>query len=635
MPTLNNIGTFNFDENVKDVPEDFVEYAKAHRAIDVLIKVFKNKFERHKLLFDSMYFLDGRTGSGKSTLMITEIYMQLLKDAEKSILCVEPRVALAKSNAYDICRYVSSLKIGSNVGIYTGNLKIPIDKSGISYCTSAILSQMIRTAINDNSPKLITRKYRFIVIDEVHTLGSPEIALLYNIKEFLMKFNNHMSGIIFIFTSATINIAELIRYYFFNADSDAVLQDHLMIGHVKGSVNFHVDEYFITKDECDLQPFYEKVINACVTSKSTIKSNGKSIPCRDALVFCYSMKSIEFVAAAIEKCVSNMGLPVILVKNGTTRHELDTWREKNSEKQRVSIIEYASSIASCAQEILTQPIEPNLNVNFHEMRIIVSTNVIESGKTISTLYACIDNGLHLKPVVNPLTSLSLLVKETNADTFNVAILPIDEFMMIQRFGRVGREAPGRFYHFYTKQTLKYISKTPIPEFQNTLNVYEYILPTLKPLACADIVNKNLFVEVFGTDTAMYTNYDMVNANAITANGTYYNISFLSDVLTNKAWIIVAQYLYIVLKYNLLDALVLASINRKSISSSLTVTPIVINRIKITRKELMNGNIDSTMSDYIKEAYDLYKSIKYDINIIHYGFPYYNSLKILSFNKYVT
>jgi hypothetical protein len=158
---------------------------------------------------------------------------------------------------------------------------------------------------------------------------------------------------------------------------------------------------------------------------------------------------------------------------------------------------------------------------------------------------------------------------------------------------------------------------------------------LKPLACADIVNKNLFVEVFGTDTAMYTNYDMVNANAITVNGTYYNISLLSDVLANKAWIIVAQYLYIVLKYNLLDALVLASINRKLISSSLTITHVVVNKLKLTRNGLTNGNIDSAMSDCIKEAYDLYKSIKYDINIIHYGFPYYNSLKILSFNKYVT
>ena len=74
-------------------------------------------------------------------------------------------------------------------------------------------------------------------------------------------------------------------------------------------------------------------------------------------------------------------------------------------------------------------------------RIIVASNVAETGITIDTLKYVIDTGFLKSSEYNPLYSVELLVTS-----------PVTKGMSMQRRGRAGRKAPGYAYFLYTKKT---------------------------------------------------------------------------------------------------------------------------------------------------------------------------------------
>ena len=84
-------------------------------------------------------------------------------------------------------------------------------------------------------------------------------------------------------------------------------------------------------------------------------------------------------------------------------------------------------------------------------RIIVGTNVAETGITISTLGHCIDLGWkNVAEIYNPFGILGLLIK------------PVDRHNVIQRRGRVGRKFPGFFYTIYTEETFNSLNPVQLP-----------------------------------------------------------------------------------------------------------------------------------------------------------------------------
>lgn len=645
-PTLANKGTFTFDNRAKNIPKILSSAAKNNTAIETLVMILKEKQKRNKKYTDNIYFLDGRTGSGKSTLMITSLYKLITNPNNSSVMCVEPRVALVKSNATDICRYDDNLRIGTNVGMLTGNDKIIPSKSGMLYCTSAMLTMTIKKCLEEGSPAELIRKYQFIVIDEVHTLGVPEIDLLLVIKEFLSVFSRSITKpFTFIFTSATIDIESLVNYYFPFEEASEIYDDYLMIGHVLGSANFPVDERFIDNNSTNIIQFYKKLIDEAWKSESTIVQNKKRIPCRDILIFCHGPMAIDYIVNTIQKGINNE-YPIFVTVNGTTMGQLTEWRRKNDSKKRIHIIKFASTILSCANTLLASAVEPNFEVNYNEMKIVVSTPVIESGKTIATLYACIDNGLQLKPISYPLNALSIAntmhMKKTNTNIttnleahtavdsdntsafreINMNILPIDKFTITQRMGRVGREAAGIFVHYYSEDVYNMLPEMPLYEFKNMMQVSNYVSMLCEPNKCTDIINKNMFVQIYSVDTAMYTYYDMLLGNIITLNGTYFNLNFINDNYLTHNWLLVAQYMYLILGYSLLDALMLASINRKSIADKLNIDNKCILSLKYDKHDILKmQTIDETISNFIIDAYAIYKSIRFDNNYVHYGLPF--------------
>lgn len=606
MPTLLDVGSFNFYCN--SVPDVYKYMLTSKKAIEIILSILSDKIKRNAKGFDKIYLLDGRTGSGKSTLMITSIYNKLCKNIDKSILCVEPRVVLAKSNAEDILRYNDDLEYGNNVGVITGDTKTKTKGSAVIYCTSAILSSSIQKCIETGSLKTLS-KYNIIVIDEVHTMGAPEVYMLMLIKQlfnmFIDKVEYDMLPM-FIFTSATIDIPLICKYYFNDDDIAKVLNDPLMIGIVKGAMNFPVDERFLTNEHVDLTTSIASLLDECIKSTTFINVNKRIIPCRDMLIFCPTKKIITDIMNKLYTHLHQHNHIVFMLANGTTMATLEEWRKRNNNKQRILLIPFASSIKHCGNTILNEPFENNPEVNANEVKIIVSTPVIESGKTLSTLHVCIDLGMQLKPIYDAFKYIS------GNKQIKYSKLPADKFSITQRLGRIGREASGIFLHFYSNKTFALTDKFYVSDFSNSLFVSNYVLSIAQHNKLNDIVNLNLFINKCNIATLINTYTDLFKALVFTLDGSYVGSGNI-DI----DWVIYAKYMYMIMRYPLLTSLMIASFNRRCLDNSHNVLLDTISQFDT------KFDLDMYPEDrytYIVEAHNLYNIIITEPYNAHKGFP---------------
>ena len=85
-------------------------------------------------------------------------------------------------------------------------------------------------------------------------------------------------------------------------------------------------------------------------------------------------------------------------------------------------------------------------------RVIIATNVAETGITIDTLRYVIDTGFVNSSEFNPNYNTDLLV-----------LKPVTQGMYTQRSGRAGRKAPGVSYAMYTKDTLNLLQVDQYPD----------------------------------------------------------------------------------------------------------------------------------------------------------------------------
>lgn len=232
-PTLNLVGTFKFV--AKDHP-DFTN----HTAIDIILNQINEKIEGRSS-FKNVYLLDGRTGSGKSTLFIAK----LLERFNLKIIVSEPRIVLTKANAFSVSEFNKELLLGTYVG-YKNSTEVlaPSNATSITYMTTQLVVNQLQVYYQFFTT--ITEKM-IIVVDEAHLMDIQTLDLLKEIKQFLMKHGNNHLCPLFILQSATIRIEEFARY-FFPSNYEGFINDWTSIGRVIGKPNFDVVEKFITRD---------------------------------------------------------------------------------------------------------------------------------------------------------------------------------------------------------------------------------------------------------------------------------------------------------------------------------------------------------------------------------------------------
>ena len=424
---------------------------------------------------------------------------------------------------------------------------------------------------------------------------------------------------LFIFASATIDIEQMVSYYFSEDEFDEIVKDPCLIGDVTGSSNYPIQELFLTPTELNefnsrestgargtgfaiIGDYFTKHIYPQLYKSKSIKSidpaelpkkqqvlipprliegNKLNIPCRDALIFVPLVSGIDVISNVIAK-TTDMSVPTFVIHSDTTFGEVVRWRIKNKNKRRVLIVGFASGFSQASDEILSKPFEPDVDVLLNELKIIISTPAIETGKTISTLYFCVDMGLNTTMIANP------LVFDFNETFKNIKQIPINMNQCIQRMGRIGREAPGSFLHFYTREIMQRFKPNDVAETINSSCLSNMLMSHIKQYnkyTQFDVVNENNYLYPATVDNITRSMHDMIHAGIMTVRGEYVNIK--TEGKDEEIWIMYAAYLYYILKYSLFESLMLAACNRKTIPQMFNVQTLDVKKLKYSLDSIKN------------------------------------------------
>ena len=626
MPTLLQKNAFNFHPSADLTPE-MKTWLHSELAINIILKILSIKLLQ-KGIRNRLYFLQGRTGSGKSTLMISSLFDSLIKNTHSRLICSEPRVILTKSNGEDVSRFNAHLNIGENISILTGIEKINASEyENICYCTSQILNDTLSSvlSIRDTEKAIkVLSSYKIIVIDEVHVLDMPMITLLKTIKDFTTRFGHLAECPLFLFTSATIDIDHLIGYYLASSPIESIYKDPLIIGYVIGESNFKLNEQFLSNElvmkytEEEKQRgfnsgfyilakhfminYYDKLHDS--SSYITDPISGTKIQCRDVLFFVPLVSGIEILAKTIKAYIKDT--PYFMILKNTSIEEVEAWREKNRNAKRVLFIGFARGYSKASDLILSLPMDKNIDNLIYETRIYASTPIIETGKTLSTLYLAIDMGLNTAMIYNPLTY------DINNQFNCIRQIPVNMNQAIQRLGRVGREAPGMYLHFYSKDSFDIMELRDIPETVNTFCISEQLLLIIKHLpkfTQFDFMNENDYIYPASISVMLASVSDLVHAGFITVYG---KSAFLrSSASISNNWLLYAKFLYITDEtMTLWQCLLLCSINRKHIVNAFNLYKLDKNKLMYSLDSILEDTPSNDVIESIQKARNAMVEILY-------------------------
>lgn len=650
MPTLAEKGKFNFHKKAAEhITSSMRQWLDNDKAVDIIIKILNIKLSKTGKA-NRLYFLRGRTGSGKSTYMIQELYKQLIIGNNTKLFCTQPRVVLTKSNPTELIRYNNDWAFGKNIGVQNGSERIYTTTSdAIIYCTTQIMGNMLVQLITetdkDKQIKLM-KALRIVVIDECHVLDSPMMALLKTVYDVVNKFGDMSECPLFIFSSATIDLEHMANYYHnmilntannssathdgntnstnANAadDVDEWITDPLMIGDVQGVSNYPVNEIYLSSDELKklnsqevamkdknaafvifAKYFIDHYLDSLFKSKSTITINNETISCRDALLFVPLFNAIGFIGDCLEKNIKNV--PFFKISKGCQFKEVEEWRKANRNKQRVLYVGYGRNYAPASDYILESALERDIEARQNEIKIICSTSVIETGKTISTLYFCMNLGIETMSLYNPLTY------RADQSIQYLKQVPINKNQCIQRKGRVGRECPGVFLHFYSENIYNKMRNSDIAETINNSYLSGLVLNDLSQFQVGtykDIFNLNNYYYPTTTDILINSSRDLLNAGYLTLMGQF--VALNNSLKHHDNWIIYAKFLFYCLGWSLWDALLLASLNRKNLPPMMNLFDVDPKSLRIQLEDVVEDVVNDDIIDSILRAKNTMTSILY-------------------------
>ena len=403
---------------------------------------------------DRVVLLKSDTGSGKSTVLPAKLYTEFTGKDQGNIIVTQPRILTAVDIPSTIVPYNDALKIGKNIGYNTGVFKMPPLEGGITFVTIGILRQELVM----NTDEDFLKKYKFIVVDEVHERDIETDGCLFLLKKFLQENFKKPGCPLIILMSATFDEKIYIRYF------DVPAQNYIQVIGSTFPIQNNFAEYSISN----------YVDYACLKAQQIHLDNLVDVDngdkFRDIIIFVkdtrigklISQKLHEFntnilsggeasiisykdeLFAQIQKHYKTGGaagkhyyiLPILLNKQNFQTGGLE-YQNLFSQLEMIHVPLWKKG----AVDITT---EPHDYVN-PSRRIIISTNIAETGVTIDTLKYCIDTGYNLSSGFYPEYGCGALISKY-----------ISQSSAIQRRGRVGRKAPGFWYPCYTKATYELI-----------------------------------------------------------------------------------------------------------------------------------------------------------------------------------
>ncbi len=358
----------------------------------------KVKAELFRLLDENdVILLTADTGAGKSTQVPKMVWEYF--DYMGMVVCTQP----TKVNVINIAKRVSE-ELDVPLGEWVWYIfqesgktdKLPALTGGRNKLMFITDGSMINYMLKDPSTML---HYSAFIIDEAHIRNLNIDLLLWFIKRALTIPTIRTK---FIIMSATVDKKIFLDYF----------QDHQI-------VHYHIEgrPYPVTVNFSPT-PIYSKTANPQDEMFEAVKGRIDEIfrqdkkPLGDILVFMYAIKQIK-----------------------TFQYQLDDFlQERGYNSYRIMGVYSEIFKSPEAEAIVTRPLADGIT------KIVLATNVAETGITIDGIYYVIDAGLSQQDHYDMITRESCL--DTNF---------ISQAEATQRTGRAGRKAPGVCYRLYTEE----------------------------------------------------------------------------------------------------------------------------------------------------------------------------------------
>lgn len=479
-------------ENGKIVKEKYMS-RETHRdidnmrGIDFFIKYIGDRMwdrdippkEKLRGIGSKVIVLRSGTGSGKSTLLPPFLYKHYLLEQGGNLIITQPTRSTATDIPYQILQY-NPVAMGESIGYQTGSVSWK-PRKGILFSTVGILLQFLKIMDDDD----FMRKYKFIIIDEVHARQTELDSCLYYIKRLLQRQWNNPQCPLVILTSATFEPKIFMDYFHIPRNN---FLDVL-------GATFPRE---VNMAPFDLSNFQQYAID--LTEKihvDHIDDITKHEEFRDILIFVSGGKQIREISDAIHMLNANVFSRGLEESKTHSKEQWAKYIKGGSASDKYYIAPIAVMSANIQKggkeymdlfspiETVTVPIykfdsdgkrtDEIINNVPASRRVMIGSNAIETGMTIDTLGYCIDTGWVNESSFNPNFGCTLLVNKN-----------VTQANSEQRKGRIGRKAPGKFYAAYTDKSLKVMPELPFPEIVKS-DVTSFILDTVIAETKSEIV----------------------------------------------------------------------------------------------------------------------------------------------------
>jgi HrpA-like RNA helicase len=290
------------------------------------------------------------------------------------------------------------------------------------------------------------RKYSVIIIDEAHEMSIATELVLKFMKDLIARNHKDRRCPFLFVMSATFDPLKFAKYLL--PDSDHPKKN---IIRVRGFTYPIEDKYL----EVDTENYVQKSVEISLKLHEKIEDFDSDF--RDILIFVSGAQEIKAIVAELEKVSAKSSKFLDSYPFKVIRLTGDIVREQSKE--------YKDIFAKYNKDM--------------KRRIIIGTNVAETGITIDTLKYVIDTGFYKSKEYNPNLGAEILhYKNVSND------------MRMQRRGRVGRKNPGIYYGLYTKENVELLEKTAaqnLPEMYKT-DISLELLTALHAFDNLDLLN---------------------------------------------------------------------------------------------------------------------------------------------------
>jgi HrpA-like RNA helicase len=385
-------------------------YLDTMRPIDYIIRWFRKAISSTpKSPSDRIVVANSTTGSGKSTVMPTELFLAFPERLRK-VYVTQPRVVTAidiPKTIIEVPVYAKKFSMGKNIGYQTGDYKMPVKGDGITFCTVGVLLQQLV-----NSPPLeFCARHHLIILDEAHDRSIP-LDLVFMYMKKLLGLVPLDKFPFLILTSGTMDTSKYTSYFSTNTVFD-----------IKGDSYPIQTKYleFASKD------YIQSTVDAINHIHDTQETDMATC---DIVVFMPTTVAIKKIKQAI------------------------TQQNEKREKGKIMALSLDSATFKEVKAEYVKIFKPlkALKMPEYSRKVLIGTNAIETGITLPSVSYCVDSGLVNTLEHNPPKDCDMLF-----------VRPVTQSMALQRRGRVGRIRPGVFMPMYTEGDFMKFQTIQTPE----------------------------------------------------------------------------------------------------------------------------------------------------------------------------